>query len=133
MTIRRMGMMHLPDESRDPGLPLVHHPHPPDRHHRPLTLDILAPSLCRIHPLSRVGSWPGLLPDPDRRCPVPRVGHPPDALLPLPPQEEGKMVEAQREYILTLDIFSLWTCSARPRSGDRETDLRRNSGWRRSG
>ena len=43
------------------------------------------------------------------------------------------MVEAHREYILTLDIFSLWTCSARPRSGDQETDLRRNSGWRRSG
>merc|ERR1712073_222318 len=61
---------------------------PPDHHHRPLTLDILAPSLCRIHPLPRVGPWPGLLPDPDRRCPVPRVGHPPDALLPLPPQEE---------------------------------------------
>merc|ERR1712156_789639 len=27
----------------------------------------------------------------------------------------------------------LWTCSARPQSGDQETDLRRNSGWRRSG
>merc|ERR1712073_169214 len=94
---------------------------PPDHHHRPLTLDILAPSLCRIHPLPRVGSWPGLLPDPDRRCPVPRVGHPPDALLPLPPQEEvygrvppdpgvGTRRQISEETLATATTATMDTC-----------------------
>ena len=56
-----------------------------------------------------MGSWPGLLPDPDRRCPVPRVGHPPDALLPLPPQEEGKIKIYW--YIGNTFSFSLYTFS----------------------